>query len=100
MINMNPNLSYTDRTVHIQRPDVAVLDECIKVANLMENHNLYSTITDLIQKNYKSPKQDLTRIWHSECGLYITISIIHNGYYPKFYTTVCNCAIFPLLCTF
>jgi len=39
-----------------------MLDETIKVAYLMNNRNLYSTITEMIQK-YTSPKEELIRIW-------------------------------------
>jgi len=39
-------------------------DETIKVAHLVDNHKLYCTITEMIQK-FKSPKEDLTRVWLS-----------------------------------
>jgi len=64
-------------------------DETNKVVYLMDNHNLYITITEMIQI-YTSPKEELIRAWLSDYGLYITISIIHNGYYPKDYTTFCS----------
>ena len=47
-------------------------DETIKVVYLMDNHNLYSTITEMIEK-CKSPKEDKTRAWLSDCILLLVL---------------------------
>ena len=45
----------TDRNIHNIKPDIVLLDETIKEANLIDvaipdSHNLYSTITERLQK--------------------------------------------------
>jgi hypothetical protein len=76
----------TDLTVHNNRPNIDMLDKTIKEAYLInvaipKSHNLFSTIIQKLQK-YTNLQEELTNM-APECGLYSTISIIHNVYYPK-----------------
>jgi hypothetical protein len=69
----------TDRTIHTNRPDMAILGKIIREAYLIDatirnSHNLHSTITEKQQK-YTDLKEELTRIWQLK-AVYITLLVL------------------------
>jgi len=90
----------TDRTIHNNKPDIVLLDELIKEAYLTDaaipdSHNLYSTITERLQKY----TEELIRKWKLKAFYKTSLVLPSMGIIPnKLYDGLNLLDLRPALC--